>query len=186
MEKLMPKVQKLVYLLALISIALLALYTLICATPAACCLLGPNRDGVMVGEVFFEEFSKTFNTPLLYLTIVGFVCYFVFVIFNSKNRKVYYLSNFIAPVIFLVYAIALLVFALPQIGIHSATYNGFLNDGFFETANYVVMGAWYVKSSLLIDIGYLPIVLVLISALAICFVAVYKFILQRRASKEVK
>ncbi len=186
MEKLMPKVQKYVFLLALVSLALLALYTLVCATPAACCLLGPNINGVKPGEVFFEEFSATFNLPLLYFVIAGFICYFIFVAFNSKNRKIYYLSNFIAPIIFVVFAVALTVFALPQIATHSATYNGFLNDGFFETQNYVIMGAWYVDNTFLIDIGYLPIFLILISSLLILAVAVYKFVAQKKAKKEAE
>ena len=61
-----------------------------------------------------------------------------------------------------------------------------MNDGFFETQNYVIMGAWYVDNTFLIDIGYLPIFLILVSSLLILAVAVYKFVAQKKTKKEAE
>ena len=148
------KFQKLAYFGVLISVALLFIYSLICGSPAYC--LRPYAPYVKVTGFVYKNFLAAFNSfnmTVLYLAIVGFICFALFAIYNQGNRKIFYLSNFIVPIIFAVYSVVVAILLLPNIISFSSSYTEYINAiDMNKVPSYVSM-MWLPDTSFVIVIG---------------------------------
>ena len=174
MNKILTKIQKISYFLALLSVVLLFAYSLVCGTAAAGTRFGDDA------ETYFVNFQ------VLYYAIAGFICFGALAVFDTGKRKKYYLSNGIVIGIFAVYSIVTAILLVPNIQYFSAEYMNLLETGYFENLYYTLFKAWYLTDTFLIDIGYLPMVMLLATSVMLLFVAAYKYLNQRKEKKEVE
>lgn len=182
------KIQKVVFMGALISVALLFVYSLVCGSPAYAITYFQgwfNKDA-NVDIVAFQEAFNAFNLNVLYVAIAGFVCFALLGIFSQGSRKRYYISNFIVPVIFLGYSIFTAISVIPGIVSFSAQYNYNYNAIKFDKLPSYLTKNWVPSNSFLIDIGWVPVILLLIVSALLVAIAAYKFIKQTKADKLAK
>lgn len=178
------KIQKVAYFGVLISVALLFIYSLICGSPVYCLETYAEFGYVKVDGFVYADFAagfNSFNMNVLYYAIAGFVCFALFAIYNQGNRKTYYLSNFIIPIIFLVYSVVVAVSFIPSILYYSSTYTACYNSIDFSTVLSFVAKSWLPSSSFTIIIGLVPVVLLVIVGVAQVLIALIKFLNQRKA-----
>lgn len=177
------KFQKVAYFGVLISVALLFIYSLICGSPVYCLETYAEFGYVKVDGFVYADFAagfNSFNMNVLYYAIAGFVCFALFAIYNQGNRKTFYLSNFIVPIIFLVYSVFVAVSTLPSILYYSSTYTLCYNSIDFSKVLSFVAKSWLPSSSFTIIIGVLPVVLLVVVGVLNVLIAVKKFPAQRK------
>lgn len=182
------KFQKIAYFGTLISVALLFVYSLICGSPIYCLDAYAEYGYVQVDGFVYADVSAAFNKfnlNILYFALAGFVAFALFAIYNQANRKTFYLSNFIVPIIFLVYTVIVTVDLLPKVISFSSIYQACYNSIDFSTVLSFVKTRWLPSTSALIIVGIVPIVLLLAASVSQVVIAVIKFIKQRQV-KEAK
>lgn len=179
------KFQKIAYFGTLISVALLFVYSLICGGPVYCLETYAEFGYVKVDGFNYATYAEAFNSfnmNVLYYAIAGFVGFGLFAIYNQGNRKTFYLSNFIVPIIFLVYAILVVANLLPSIFSYSATYTACYNSIDFSTVLSFIAKSWLPKTSFTIWIGAVPVVMLLLVSVGQVLIAAKKFVSQRKTS----
>lgn len=179
------KFQKVAFFGVLISVALLFIYSLICGSPVYCLETYAEFGYVQVDGFVYADFAagfNKFNMDVLYYAIAGFVCFALFAIYNQGNRKTYYLSNFIVPIIFLAYSVVVAIKFLPDILYYSSTYTACYNSIDFSTVLSFVAKSWLPSSAFTITVGIVPIVLLIVVSVAQAAITVKKFFNQRKAT----
>lgn len=181
------KFQKIAYFGTLISVALLFVYSLICGSPFYCLEAYAEFGYVKVDGFVYADTAAAFNTfnmNVLYFALAGFVVFALFAIYNQANRKTFYLSNFIVPIIFLVYTAIVTVVLLPKVFSFSSLYQACYNSIDFSKVLSFVATRWLPSSSGLIIVGILPIVLLIAASVLQTVIAIIKFKKQRQLKGE--
>ena len=105
---------------------------------------------------------------------------------SYKYDTVFYLSNFIVPIIFAVYSVVVAILLLPNIISFSSSYTEYINAiDMNKVPSYVSM-MWLPDTSFVIVIGILPIVLLLAASVSNIIIAVKKYLKQKRENELVK
>ncbi|MDO5330440.1 MAG: hypothetical protein Q4F15_03300 [Bacillota bacterium] len=149
--------------------ALLAVYGLCMATPAANCLYYQDTldfyDQIMPG-----------NDLIIYLSIFGIVWSVIYTTLRNQIRKVYYISNFVWHGVYAVFAIVAGILALTAIVNYQTLYLQLPFDAMNEywsshDSSYTISAGTPVFA-----LGYVLCVVIILSAVPVAFVAIYQAI----------
>mgnify|MGYP001351628153 FL=1 len=179
MEKVCKIAQKITVYLSILVYALLAIYAFGMSTPAA--PLHQYQD-----TLNFYEQIQPYNDEILYFAIAGLVLALFYRVLRNDVRKVFYISNFIWSGIYGVFSIFAGIQSLLFIRFYQVCYQqvdfATINAYFASTTPDVSLN----PNTPVFLLGYIVSILVVLSALPVLFVGIYKAIGQFGKKKEAK
>ncbi len=176
MEKISAILQKYIGAIGIAVFVLLVVYALGMATPAY-----PlreymdmyNPDDTTVSE--FYTAIMPYNDKIIYFGIPGIVFCVLHGVLRSDKRKIYYVSNFVWDVIYIVFAIASAIVTLSAISYYQNAWNQLdfttINE-YFEMFDMTPMSG---KTSVF-ALGYVVVGILLLSTIPVALVLIGKII----------
>ena len=128
-------IQKHIGTVGIIAYALLFIYALVMATPCSALIYYPNDINGVKAPDFYKQVQPMNNTILI-LAIFGIVLSLIYGLLRNKDRKVYFASNFVWFITFIVFSIVTCVITLIDVSKYHGIYNTLdfttINDYFSE------------------------------------------------------
>lgn len=170
MKKVSSLFQKISGTIGIIVYALMVVYALGMATPAAVCR-EYNNNGVTT-EKFYSDIMP-YNNMILILSIIGLLIVAFYFVLRNQIREIYYVSNFVWDGIYTGFSIFSAIYMFIAVSFYQGKYSQLPFDAMNEY--------WSTRSSNTINpntpvflLGYILAVLILLSIIPVIFVTVNK------------
>jgi mannose/fructose/N-acetylgalactosamine-specific phosphotransferase system component IIC len=182
MEKLSGIFKKFNGIIAIVVFALLGVFALGMATPAAPCISYTGTDSATIAAFYFQ--IQPYNDDILYFALAGLFLAFFYNVLRNQLRPIYYISNFIWTILYFFLALASAIFTFIGVSFYQSKYVTLPFDAINQ--NFIDHG---IKTRInpntpVFALGYVVAALVLLSAIAVGFVGVYQFVKQHQAHQQ--
>ncbi len=166
MKKVLAVIQKISVWFALFATAVTFIYSLGFATS-----LYPTFYLTDFGQTFYADIQPL-NRQMLTFSLVGLILVLILFIYNTANRRTYYVTNAVAILIYSVYSLIVAFTFLPQFPVLKVTY-ATIDFTFLD-----MVGTWYVKEPKIFDLGHYVYAVYIASAILLIVLLATKMILR--------
>jgi hypothetical protein len=120
MEKLSGIFKKFNGIVAIVVFALLGVFALGMATPAAPCISYTGTDSATIAAFYFQ--IQPYNDDILYFALAGLFLAFFYNVLRNQIRPIYYVSNFVWTVLYFFLALASSIFTFIGVSFYQGKY----------------------------------------------------------------
>lgn len=183
MNKLCAFFKKYNGIIGIVVFALLAVYAICMATPAADARSFPGWTAAEIAAAGVEaeaaESTTTFyqgimpfNDLLIYLAIAGIVWSILYTTLRNQIRKVYYISNFVWHGVYVALALAVGIIMIVGVADYQAKYEALPFDTMNAYWEYFLIPYGISRETPVFALGYLEAAVIILSAVPVAFIAI--------------